>query len=181
MEFITLKNYKNVAIIQNVIIRPLKINHDNSSRLIETLRTDWQDVYGSRRGFFMQYCSVVSSGTAKDENEWHFHNFQEDRITVVSGEIVLAVADTRKNSKTKGVINLFYMTSEINPFMIVIPRKTLHGFVVVSKEKAVLLNFPTALYNPKDNKNIPFSQANVDLPNGIPFAWDEIKKYFNLK
>lgn len=181
MEFITLKNYKNVAIIQDVIIRPLKINHDNSNRLIETLRIDWPDVYGRGKEFFMQYCSIVPSGIAKDENAWHFHNLQEDRITIVSGEIVLTVVDTRSSSKTNGVINLFHMTSKTNPFMVVVPRKTLHGLVVVSKEKAVLLNFPTALYNSKDNKNIPFSEANVVLPNGMPFAWNDVRKYFDRK
>lgn len=178
MKFITLKNISNFRLIQNVIIHPLKINKDESGTLVETLRIDWPAVYGKERKFFMQYSSVVPSGVAKDLTSWHYHTYQEDRIVLLQGEIIFAIADNRNNSSTKNRINLFYMTSEINPFMLIVPKKTLHGFVVVSKEKAVIVNFPTALYNSKDNISIPFNEAKICLSNDMPFTWDKIKELF---
>lgn len=177
MNFITLQNRKNFTLIQDLVIFPLKINRDNSGTLVETLRIDWKEIYGKSREFFMQYSTTVPSGMAKDYNSWHYHNYQEDRIVLLQGEIIFAVADNRKSSSTKDKINLFYMT-ETNPFMLVVPKKTLHGFVVVSKEKAILVNFPTALYNSKDNVNIPFNKVKICLSNDMAFTWDKVKKLF---
>jgi len=41
------------------------------------------------------------------------------------------------------------MHFENDPYEILIPKKTLHGFMAVSETPAVLLNFPTRLYDPK--------------------------------
>lgn len=178
MKLLTLKTIDKSVLIKDVIIFPLKINHDKESTLVETMRIDWPEVYSKKRQFFMQYCSSVPAGIAKDENAWHFHNYQEDRITVVSGSIILAVADTRKNSPTKGTINLFYIRSDKLPYIAVVPRKVLHGFLVVSKGKAIILNFPTALYNPNDNLFISFKKVKVVLDDGTDFSWRKLEKFF---
>ena len=121
--------------------------------MVETLRKDWDDIYGEGREFFMQYYSETPPGVARDEDVWHYHpTVQDDRFSVVKGEIIVAVADNRGNSPTNGLLNLFYINARKNPYMILIPRKTLHGFMVVSKESAVLINFPTGLYNPEEEK-----------------------------
>lgn len=177
MELITLKNVNNLKLIQGVIVRPLKINKDKSGTLVETLRSDWQEVYGKGRKFFMQYYSTIPPNVAKDEHAWHYHNHQEDRIVIVSGAIILAVADNRKRSSSYGEMNIFLMTPD-NPYMIIIPKKTLHGLLAVSKEKAIVLNFPTALYNLQDNISIPFNSTTVKLPDGTFFSWGKIKKFF---
>ncbi len=60
--------------------------------------------------------------------------------------------------------------------MVLIPRKTLHGFMVVSREPAILINFPTALYNPQEEGRIPYQEANVKMSDGTPFSWDYVRK-----
>jgi|SRR3989344_441158 len=182
MEFITLKNKNEVKIISDVILYPLKINQDESGGiLVETLRTDWTDVYGKGREFFMQYYSVTPSGAARDENTWHFHpNYQEDRFLVIQGAVVTAVADNRENSETKNLLNLFYMDALDDPYLLLIPKRVLHGFMVVSKTPSVLLNFPTALYNPSEEKRIDYEKANVNLSDGSAFSWNKVREEFNL-
>lgn len=179
MELITLENKDNVKLIKDVAIHPYKVNQDESGVLVETMRKDWPDVYGQSREFFMQYYSETASGFARDENVWHYHpTVQDDRFSVVKGEIVVAIADSREDSETKGLLNLFYINSRVNPYVVLIPRKTLHGFLVVSKEPAILINFPTGLYNPEEEGRIPYAEAKIQLPDGTLFNWDLVRKEF---
>lgn len=180
MEFITLKNKNSVRLVKDVLLYPLKVNKDESGILVETLRTDWKDIYGKDREFAMQYFSVTDSGVARDEDVWHYHpTVQEDRFLVAYGEIVVAVADNREESPTKGLLNLFHMQAEVDPYILLIPKKTLHGFMVVSKTPAVLLNFPTSLYDPKEENRVPYEQAGIKLEDGTLFNWDIVQKLFN--
>lgn len=178
MEFITLKNKDNIKLIKDVIMHPYKVNEDSSGLLVETLRKDWDDVYGDGREFSMQYYSETPAGVARDEDVWHYHpTVQDDRFSVIKGEIVVAVADNRQNSETFGLLNLFYINAKKNPYLLLIPRKTLHGFMVVSKDPAILINFPTALYNPEEEGRIPYNEANMVTDDGL-FNWDIVRKRF---
>lgn len=179
IELITLKNKDKTKVIGDVLLYPLKVNRDKSGVLVETLRKDWKGIYGEGRDFSMQYYSVTASGVARDEDVWHYHpNTQEDRFIVAQGAIVTAVADNRRDSKTFGLLNLFYMEANKDPYIILIPKNTLHGFMVVSKESTVLLNFPTALYNGKEEVRIPYSEAKIKLGDGRIFSWNLVRKEF---
>ncbi|MEX2007747.1 MAG: dTDP-4-dehydrorhamnose 3,5-epimerase family protein [Candidatus Levyibacteriota bacterium] len=179
MEFITLQNKDKMTLVKDIVLHPLKINKDESGVLVETLRKDWPIIYGPGREFAMQYYSVTPPGLARDENVWHCHpTVQEDRFLVISGEIVVAVADNREGSITKGLLNLFYMNPNQSPYILLIPKNTLHGFMVVSKTPAILLNFPTVVYNPAEESRIPYDEAQVKAPNGLLFSWDLVRKNF---
>lgn len=181
MELITLENKDSVELIKDVVIHPYKVNKDNSGILVETLRSDWQDIYGEGKEFFMQYYSETPAGVARDEDVWHYHpTVQDDRFSVVKGDIVVAIADNREDSSTYGLLNLFYITKE-NPYLLLIPRRTLHGFMVVSKESAILINFPTGLYNPAEEGRIPYAEANVKTDDGKLFSWDLVREKLDLK
>ncbi|MDP2684880.1 MAG: dTDP-4-dehydrorhamnose 3,5-epimerase family protein [bacterium] len=180
MELITLENKDNSNLIKDVLMHPLKVNRDESGILVETLRTDWKEIYGQDRKFSMQYYSKTASNIARDEDVWHIHpNYQEDRFLVVEGEIVVAVADQREVSSTKGSINIFRMKAE-EPYILLIPKDTLHGFLVVSPEPAILINFPTGLYSPEEEGRVPYAQAQVKMPDGTLFSWDLVRKELNL-
>lgn len=179
IEFINLENKNGAKLIKDVLLYPLKINKDESGILVETLRTDWPGIYGENREFSMQYYSITKSGIARDDNVWHYHpTVQEDRFLVVKGDIVVAVADNRKDSETYGVLNLFHMQSQSSPYILLIPKKTLHGFLVVSKEDGILLNFPTALYNPEEEGRIPYDKAQVKFTDGTFFNWETVRREF---
>jgi dTDP-4-dehydrorhamnose 3,5-epimerase len=179
MDLITLSNKDNIKLIKDVAMHPYKVNEDASGVLVETIRKDWHDVYGQGREFFMQYYSETPSGVARDESVWHYHpTIQDDRFSVIKGEIVVAIGDNRGDSETKGLLNLFYINARKDPYMVLIPRRTLHGFMVVSKEPAILINFPTGLYNPKEEGRIPYQDAQMKMSNGTPFSWDLVRKEF---
>lgn len=178
MDFITLENKNKSRLIEDLMMYPLKINRDASGVLVETLRVDWKGIYGPGREFAMQYYSVTENGVARDENVWHYHTDQEDRFLVAYGGIIAAVADNREGSPTNRLLNLFYMKADHDPYILLIPKKTLHGFMAVSSGSAVLLNFPTRLYNSKDEVRISYSKALIKLPNGDLFSWKEVRKEF---
>ena len=183
MELINLENKDSQNLIKDLVIRPLRVNLDETGGiLVETLRRDWVDVYGEGREFAMQYFSVTPSGLARDENEWHLHHQQEDRFLVVGGEIVVSVADYRKDSETYGELNLFHMKATDKPYLVLIPKGTLHGFMVVGDMDATLLNFPTQVYNPEDELRVPYEEANIKTSSGQPFTWNLVREKFpNLK
>lgn len=180
MDFITLKNQSEKQIIKDVLLYPLKINIDETGgTLVETLRKDWKEIYSEGREFSMQYYSVTGSGVARDEKVWHFHpTHQEDRFLVIKGEIVVAIADTRENSPTKGLLNLYYMKPNEDPYILLIPLNTLHGFLVVSKDEGILLNFPTGLYDPNEEGRIPYEEVEIKTSDGQVFSWDLVRKEF---
>ncbi len=170
-QYLDLKNQQDL--IEGVIIRKLIIHKDESGSLVETLRRDWQDVFnGTNLSFAMQYMSITPSGLARDEDKWHVHKLQKDRFICASGKIVTAIFDPREGSKTKGKLNLLAMSpqKEEEMYMVVIPENTYHGFMVVSKEPAYLLNFPTQLYNTEDEGRIPNTQ----------FSWAKAREDFGL-
>lgn len=179
MDFITLNNLASSKLINDVLVYPLKINKDASGMLVETLRRDWKHIYGPGREFAMQYYSVTPSDIARDEDVWHYHpTVQEDRFLVVQGAIIVAIADNRVDSSTKGVLSLFYMQADNNPYILLIPKKTLHGFMVVSKNNAILLNFPTQLYNTSEEGRISYKDASVMFSDGKPFSWNKVREEF---
>ncbi len=167
--YITASNPSNL--IEEVIVRKLVIHKDDSGILVETLRTDWGEVYADNP-FAMQYMSVTPSGLIRDEDKWHVHKKQIDRFVCVSGKIVTALFDPREGSKTKGILNLFLMgpEKEEEMYMLLIPKDVFHGFAVVSKEQASLLNFPTQLYTGDDEGRVENKELN----------WREILNDFGI-
>lgn len=180
MEFITLANKNSVNLIKGVLMYPLRVNRDGSGILVETLRIDSKEIYGRNREFAMQYFSVTESGIARDEKVWHSHPQQEDRFLVAQGEIITAIADNRQSSKTFGLLNLFHMKADTDPYILLIPKETLHGFLVVSRVSAVLLNFPTRLYNLSEEQRISHEEAQIKQSGGSLFSWNQVRKEFKL-
>ena len=97
---------------------------------------------------------------------------------MIDGDLVVGVHDPRENSTTKDVINLFKMGSMQGPdgqYALMIPEQVHHGFVVAPAGRAILTNFPSQLYDPKDEGRIPFDDAKARLPDGRLFNWDVIR------
>jgi dTDP-4-dehydrorhamnose 3,5-epimerase-like enzyme len=64
------------------------------------------------------------------------------------------------------------------PLLVTIPPGTLHGFVVTSAEPATLLNFPNRIYDPGDEGRVPFAEAGVTFPDGTPFDYDLVRRWY---
>lgn len=179
MQYNNLTNQDNL--IKDVVLFPLKVNRDQRGFLIETLKDSWQQVYGKNRSFTQNYFSLTLPGQARDKNQWHVHNFQEDRFVVISGNIVVALFDNRPESATNQQLNMVQM-GEMNKddgqFLLLIPPKVLHGFCVIGNKSAIITNFPTKLYNPLDEGRINHQDIKVKFPDKNHFNWEQIQKDF---
>src|SRR3989344_2164843 len=86
-------------LIDGIVLRRLEIHKDPTGSLVETLRSDWSDVYNQKDlNFAMQYMSITPPAIARDEDKWHTHQNQKDRFICVEGRIVTACFDPRGNS-----------------------------------------------------------------------------------
>lgn len=167
------------GLIADVVTRRLKVNRDPRGLLVETLRIDWPEVYaGDERPFAQTYYSLTYSGLARDEDRWHHHEFQEDRFIVPSGDVVLALYDWRPASSTYQRLNLIPLgeaCGDDGQLLVVVPRNVLHAFVAVGDRPALLINYPTQLYNPEDEGRAPFAEVNARFSDGTTFSWDGVR------
>ncbi len=168
------------AHIHEVQVRPLRVNRDPRGILVETLRADWSDIFDSERLPFAQtYYSITEPNVARDETEWHVHQYQEDRFAVLSGDLVIGLHDPRPDSPTTGVVNLFLLGESLGDYgqvAVLIPKRVHHGFVVGPDRPALLTNFPTRIYDPGDEGRIPFDQVDARMSDGTVFSWDLVRK-----
>lgn len=169
-QYLNLNSRENL--IDGVVLRKLIFHNDPTGSLVETLRSDWNDVFNNALPFAMQYLSITPPKIARDEDKWHVHKNQADRFICIAGRIVTALYDPRGYSKTKDKLNLFLMgpKKEEETYMIVIPKEVYHGFMVVSDIPGYLLNFPTQLYNIIDEGRIKNSQLD----------WPKVREDFSL-
>lgn len=171
-----LKDLSTYPLINDVVVYPLRVNQDERGFLVEALKKDWQEVFDkTQRPFTQSYYSITNAGVARDQDRWHYHpTKQEDRFVVVSGNILVAVYDWRQNSPTLGQINFFPMgekQGEDGQYLLLIPKNVLHCFKVSQEKSAILINFPTTLYDSAEEGRLPFSQA--PLADGSYFSWEK--------
>jgi len=168
-----MKKLKSQSLIDGVVLYTLKVNRDERGILVESLKVNWKKVFDDENRPFAQcYYSITNPGVARDADCWHYHpTKQEDRFVVIKGDIVAVLYDWRRNSPTYGTLNLFAMGESEGDaqYLLLIPVNVLHCFKVVSKKPSILINFPTVLYDSKEEGRIPFKE--VKLPDGTYFDW----------
>jgi dTDP-4-dehydrorhamnose 3,5-epimerase len=166
------------TLIQDVLLRPLKVNSDPRGNLTEVLRADWAEVYGDELPFAQAYFSHTLPRVARDEDRWHVHARQHDRFVIASGCAVVALADLRPESRTFPALQLYRLAGPGGDglqAMLVVPPRVLHCFLALPPSGALLLNFPTRLYDPEDEGRITFQEAGVKLVDGTAFSWEIVR------
>jgi dTDP-4-dehydrorhamnose 3,5-epimerase-like enzyme len=167
--------------IADVTIRPLTTNRDPRGTLTELLRSDWPDIFGEGMPFAQVYTSTTAPGVARDIDRWHVHQHQTDRFYCLAGRIVVAIADPRETSPSRGKIMLVELAAQADgpaPLLVTIPPQTLHGFVVTSEGPATLLNFPNRLYDPSDEGRLSFTEAGMTFADGTPFDYGAVAAWY---
>jgi len=148
--------------INGIEVRDLQVNADERGHLVETFREDW-DLYDPDPT--MSYYSLSYPGVVR---AWHRHlEGQIDHFICPKGRVKIGIYDEREDSSTEGELNTFVI-GEHNQQAIRIPGDCWHGFKVLGNEQAVLLNFPTKLYDYEDpdEERIPYDTGR------IPLDWD---------
>lgn len=182
LDIFDLSKLNSYKLIKDVIIHPLKVNRDPRGYLVETIKSDWIDIFGKNLPFAQNYYSITQSNVARDEERWHVHPTKQiDRFVVSLGQIVVVMYDWRQDSPTHGLLNLFHM-GELNQdkgyYNLLVPQNVLHGFLVVSKTNAMILNYPTTLYDSQEEGRIPFNRVNFG--ENEHFSWNLVRKLFQL-
>ncbi len=160
-------------------------HYDPRGFLLETLRRDDEQIEGSK--FAMSYTSVTTPHEFRDKDRWHAHRIQSDRFVVVLGEMMLALYDARPASPTSGRLEVIRMLGapfdrlqrhqkeDVPSSMVPIPPGVYHCIGNLSDHPFVLTNFPTELYDPKDEGRVPFRDIRVESLGG-PFDWDRVAR-----
>jgi len=146
--------------ISGVKVRRLRLIPDDRGWLMELLRTDWEEF----EKFGQAYVTTCYPDVIK---AWHYHKLQTDPFTCVSGLAKLALYDPRDDSPTKGMVNEFYLGT-LNPILVKIPHHVYHGFTAAGNELAMIVNFPTHIYNYEkpDEYRLPYDDPS------IPYKWE---------
>jgi len=146
-------------VIEGVEVKDLKVIPDDRGRLMEILRRD--DALFKKFG--QVYMTTARPGVVK---AWHYHKLQTDSFTCVSGEIRLALYDSRPDSSTYKETAEFVISLEA-PMLVQIPPLVFHGFKCTSREEAIVINTVTEPYN-HDNPD----EHRVDAyENDIDYDW----------
>jgi dTDP-4-dehydrorhamnose 3,5-epimerase len=145
--------------INGVSTIPLKKVTNDRGHLMEVQREDDPQY----PGFGQAYITCTPPGVVK---AWYRHHKQVDQIALVKGELVIALYDARKDSKTCN--NLMEINnSEQSPLLIQIPPGVWHGFKSVGNEAAYLLHLNSVAF---DFEHTDEDRLPIDSPL-IPYEW----------
>ena len=142
--------------IEEVKVKKLNPIPDERGWLMEILRCD-DEIFEK---FGQVYITTAYPGVVK---AWHYHKLQTDNFTCIKGMMKVALYDPRKNSKTYGQINEFFI-GEKNPLLIKVPPMVYHGFKAIGDETAYFLNIPTLPYNHKEPDEYRLSPDTKEIP-----------------
>lgn len=149
--------------VEGVECRSLDVNVDERGHLVEMFRSDW-DLYEPAPE--MSYYSLTYPGIVR---AWHRHTRgQVDHFVCPSGRIKIGIYDDRDESDTRGEADSFVI-GEHNQVAVRIPGDCWHGFKAIGDTPAVLVNFPTKLYDYDD----PDEERLPHDTDEIPFNWHE--------
>ena len=146
--------------IEGVKTKKLRVIPDERGRLMEILRSD--------DSFFLKFGQVYMTTTYPGVvKAWHKHEKQTDNVACVQGMIKLVLYDPREDSPAFKEVNQFYMGIH-SPLLVQIPPGVYHGWMCVSEEEAIIVNFPTEVYNYEN----PDEQRLDPHQNDIPYDWE---------
>lgn len=152
-----------MASIDGMEVRDLAVNADERGQLVEIFRSDWDEFDPEPS---MSYYSITYPGITR---AWHrHHRGQIDHFVCPIGHIKVGVYDDRSGSSTQGELETLVI-GERSQKVIRLPGACWHGFKAIGTEPAMLINFPTNLYDydDPDEERLPYDT------DAIPLDWDE--------
>lgn len=125
------------------LLRDLVTHTDERGTVVELYDDRW-GVHPDPVTF--AYTFTIRPGKAKG---WGVHKRHEDRYTMISGELEIALYDGREDSPTSGLEARFFL-SEAHRQMLIIPRGVWHAERNPGQVDARVVNFPTIPYDHAD-------------------------------
>ncbi|MDA8336318.1 MAG: dTDP-4-dehydrorhamnose 3,5-epimerase family protein [Peptococcaceae bacterium] len=149
-----------MQLIDGVAVKKLKLVADSRGYLMEMLRSDWPEFMK----FGQSYVTASYPGIIK---AWHYHKLQWDHFVCVHGMARVVLYDSREDGPTQGLVNEFHI-GRLNPVLLKIPNLVYHGFTAEGTDTALIVNYPTELYNygQPDEYRLPYNDPT------IPYSWE---------
>ena len=146
--------------ISGALVKKLRLMPDERGFLMEMLRKDWPEF----ERFAQSYVTACYPGVIK---AWHYHRKQTDHFVCVHGMAKVVLYDARQDSPTRGKVNEFHI-GIMNPCLVKIPPLVYHGFTAEGNGPALIVNFPTELYDYEqpDEHRLPYDDPS------IPYDWN---------
>lgn len=149
-----------MAAIEGVVVRRLEPHVDERGSLTEVLRSDWPEF----TRFGQAIVTLNHPGVIRG---WHWHRRQTDVIVVLVGRVVVPLYDGRQGSATFGEVQEHVLDASC-PMTLFIPPGVYHGYRTISRDPAIIVNFPDQTYDPlsPDEERVPHDAQH------IPYDWD---------
>ena len=162
--------------LPGIIVKPLKRTPDERGSFTEVFRKDWKDLLIENDVVVQTNLSTTYPGIIR---AWHRHlRGQTDYFLALKGAIKIGICDDKT-----GELDEIVSTGQ-NLQIVRVPGHYWHGFKAIGDEQAMLLYFPTNLYDPanpdeerrswNDQTIIPKSiNGKKDDPRvGKPWDWN---------
>lgn len=151
--------------IKGVRVREQKKNQDERGFFVELLREDWKGFTGGDHPV-QQSLSLSKPGVVR---AWHRHSRgQNDYMVCLDGSVKLCVFDDRKNSRTRGELDEFFLGTDDGLQIARIVGSCWHGYKVLGSKPALILYAVTKLYDYKkpDEERRPWNDTAF-IPKSI--------------
>lgn len=143
--------------IDGVIVTPLQQIFDERGKVMHMLRED-SSVF-SRFGEI--YFSCTNPGAIK---AWHLHKQMTLNYAAIYGEIKFVLFDDRPESKTRGLVQEFFLSPE-NYCLVTVPPLIWNGFKGIGQKTSIVANCSNLPHDPDEIVRKPA------FDESIPYDW----------
>ena len=144
-------------LIAGVEIKPLAIWPDDRGYFLEIARIEQGLIAKFPTGSTQISAALNYPGIIK---AFHFHRFQTDYWVPAAGLLQVAFVDLRRDSRTYGAKNTFYVGA-LRPWQLLIPPGVAHGYKVIGEQPSVLVYVTNRTYNPEDEGRIAYNHKSI--------------------
>ena len=141
--------------IEGVRLRTLEPHADERGSLTEVLRADWPEF----AHFGQAILTINEPGVIRG---WHWHHRQTDVIIPVRGRVLVPLYDGRPDSPTHRALEE-RVSEDGKRFALFVPPGVYHGYRTIGDEAAMILNFPSELYDRArpDEERVPHDDPAI--------------------
>lgn len=144
--------------IEGVEIKELVVHKDERGFFCELIRGS-DDFF--KNSFGQLNHSMSLKGIFK---AWHLHKKQTDWIYAATGDLKLALYDTRKNSVTYGRLEEIFMGESFGRKVVKVPPGVAHGYKIINGPMHIIYVMDRE-YDSQDELRIPHDDP------GIGYDW----------
>tara|TARA_B100001758_G_C18415580_1_gene619289 strand:+ start:496 stop:945 length:450 start_codon:yes stop_codon:yes gene_type:complete len=145
--------------IEGVIITPLKQIFDERGKVMHMMRNDSKifDQFGEI------YFSCTNPGAIK---AWHLHKEMTLNYAVIYGQIKCVLYDDRPKSKTYGLVQELFLSTE-NYSLVTVPPLVWNGFKGIGVIPSIVANCASIPHDPNEIVRKPAFDTTIPYDWGI--------------